>query len=45
MGIVQNPCKQRRIQALAHHSTVFAQLLQLVPRHEFEQLARCHHRG
>jgi len=31
------------IQALAHHNTVFAQLLKLVPRHEFETLAiQCH---
>ncbi|MGH9380587.1 MAG: IS4 family transposase [Thermoanaerobaculia bacterium] len=30
---------------MAHHSTVFSQLLQLVPRHEFETLARRHHQG
>jgi putative transposase len=30
---------------LAHHNTVFAQLLKLVPRHEFETLAKTHHRG
>lgn len=30
---------------MAHHSTVFSQLLQLLPRHEFETLARRHHRG
>jgi putative transposase len=30
-------------QALAHHNTVFAQLLKFVPRHEFETLAnQCH---
>lgn len=30
---------------MAHHTTIFSQLLQLVPRHEFENLARRHHRG
>lgn len=30
---------------MAHHSTVFSQLLQLLPRHEFESLAREHHQG
>jgi len=30
---------------LAHHNTVFAQILKLVPRHEFEALANRHHTG
>ena len=30
---------------MAHHNTVFAQLLKLVPRHEFEPLAKRHHTG
>jgi hypothetical protein len=30
---------------LAHHNTVFAQLLKFVPRHEFETLANQHHSG
>jgi len=30
---------------MAHHSTVFAQLLKLIPRHEFDRLAEAHHRG
>ena len=30
---------------MAHHNTVFAQLLKLVPRHEFEKLAAEHHVG
>lgn len=30
---------------MAHHNTIFAQLLKLVPRHEFEQLAKQHHQG
>jgi len=30
---------------LAHHNTVFAQLLKFIPRHEFESLANEHHSG
>lgn len=30
---------------MSHHNTVFAQLLKLVPRHEFEYLAKRHHSG
>lgn len=30
---------------MAHHNTVFAQLLKLVPRHEFEPLVKQHHVG
>jgi putative transposase len=30
---------------LAHHNTVFSQLLKFVPRHVFERLAKCHHHG
>ena len=30
---------------MAHHNTVFSQLLKLVPRHEFETLANTHHAG
>jgi len=30
---------------LSHHNTVFSQILELVPRHEFESLAREHHQG
>jgi Domain of unknown function (DUF4372) len=30
---------------MAHHNTVFAQLLRFVPRHEFDQLAEAHHQG
>jgi len=30
---------------MAHHNTVFAQLLRFVPRHAFEKLARQHHVG
>jgi hypothetical protein len=37
--------QQKGNQALAHHNTVFSQLLKLVPRHEFETLANQHHTG
>ena len=30
---------------MAHHNTVFGQLLQFIPRHRFETLAKGHHRG
>jgi putative transposase len=30
---------------LAHHNTVFSQLLKFIPRHEFETLANQHHSG
>jgi len=37
--------KQKGDQAMSHHNTVFSQLLKLVPRHEFETLAKQHHSG
>jgi hypothetical protein len=37
--------KQKGNQALGHHNTVFSQLLKLIPRHEFETLAKQHHTG
>ncbi|MES9908509.1 MAG: DUF4372 domain-containing protein, partial [Candidatus Thiodiazotropha sp.] len=30
---------------MSHNSTVFAQLLKLISRHEFETLAKEHHTG
>jgi putative transposase len=36
---------QSKNQAMAHCNTVFAQILRLVPRHEFEHLAKQHHSG
>ena len=30
---------------MSHHNTVFSQLLKLIPRHEFETLAKQHHTG
>ena len=37
--------KQEGVQALSHHNTVFSQLLKMIPRHEFETLAKQHHEG
>lgn len=37
--------KQKGNQALSHYNTVFSQLLKLIPRHEFEILAKQHHTG
>jgi hypothetical protein len=37
--------KQKGNQAMSHHNTVFSQLLKLLPRHEFETLAKQHHSG
>jgi putative transposase len=34
-----------RISAMSHTSTIFSQLLKLVPRHEFESLTNQHHSG
>ena len=30
---------------MAHYNTVLSQLLKLIPRHEFETLAKQHHSG
>lgn len=30
---------------MAHNNTIFAQLLKLIPRHDFESLAKEHHKG
>jgi putative transposase len=37
--------RQKGNQTLSHHNTVFSQLLKLIPRHEFESLAKQHHTG
>lgn len=37
--------KNRVKQAMSHHNTVIAQMLKLIPRHEFESLANQHHTG
>jgi hypothetical protein len=45
MSSPQTIDKHKGNQALSHHNTVFSQLLKLVPRHEFETLAKQHHTG
>jgi len=35
----------QEIRALSHHNTIVGQILKLVPRHEFETLAKHHHVG
>jgi len=37
--------KHKGKQAMAHNNTVFAQLMKLVSRHEFESLQKQHHTG
>lgn len=43
--ICEETIEQQRAQALSHHNTAFQQLLKPVSRHEFEKLAKEHHRG
>jgi putative transposase len=45
MSSPQTIDKQKGNQVLSHHNTVFSQLLKLIPRHEFETLAKQHHTG
>ena len=39
------PLKTKKEISHGHHNTVFSQLLKLIPRHEFETLAKQHHSG
>jgi hypothetical protein len=39
---LDNPLKDKGIQAMAHCNTVFLQLLKIVGRHEFEAIASLH---
>ena len=41
----KNHNKSRVKQTMSDHNTVVAQMLKLIPRHEFEKLANQHHRG
>ena len=45
MGLVKPTENTRGTKPVAHNDTVFAQVLKLVPRHEFESLARKHKSG
>jgi len=35
----------KEIRAMAHHNTILHQITEFLPRHEFEALAKYHHRG
>lgn len=35
----------KEIRAMAHHNTILRQIVAFLPRHEFDALARLHHRG
>jgi hypothetical protein len=39
------PYKYRIKKTISHHNTVLSQILKLVPRHEFETLAKHYHSG
>ena len=44
-AIVKKPHERRISKLTAHHNTILSLLLKLVPRHEFEALARRFHNG
>ena len=44
-GFAKKRYKTRVKQTMSHHNTVIAQMLKLIPRHEFETLANKHHAG
>nr|WP_221301768.1 IS4 family transposase [Zhongshania antarctica] len=45
MRLSRKHCINRGYQAVAHCNTILSQILKLVPRHEFETLAKQHHSG
>lgn len=45
MKIVGNEPAQKEILDVAHHNTIFDQLLSLIPRHDFEHLVSEHVTG
>ena len=45
MDLWRKSFKRQEVQAVAHHNTVFVQLLRFLPRHEFDAEARQHQRG
>jgi len=40
--VCKNLSKIKEIQAMTHHNTILSQILKLVPRHEFNRLAKKH---
>jgi len=45
IGFLAKSIRNKDVQAMAHNGTVLAQFLELVPRHEFESVAKRHHKG
>ena len=45
MGLTRTDQNTGGTKPVAHNNTVFAQVLKLVPRHQFESLARKHKSG
>jgi hypothetical protein len=45
MRLSRKHCINKGEQAMAHCNTILSQILKLVPRHEFEALAKQHHLG
>lgn len=44
-GFAKKHYKTRVKQTMSHHNTIIAQMLKLIPRHEFDTLANQHHTG
>ena len=44
-GFAKKHYKTRVKQTMIHHNTIIAQMLKLIPRHEFDNLANLHHTG
>ena len=44
-GFAKKHYKTRVKQTMSHHNTIIAQMLKLIPRHEFDNLANLHHTG
>ncbi len=45
MSLLITSGNKKENQAMAHGNTILSQILKLIPRHEFEALARQHHSG
>jgi hypothetical protein len=44
-GFAQNINQNKEIRAMAYHTTILRQIIEIFPRHEFDALARDYHRG
>ena len=45
MDLRQNINQNKEIRAVAYHTTILRQIIEIFPRHEFDSLAKNHHRG